>query len=288
MTSDEASDPSSKDPTLARPHVPFAWQPLTPRGVAAFTYAPLTRLTVVALIVALIAAAAVVGFLRSAWVPVIRQAIRQLPDQGEIRQQQLRLSPPLPELLAENRHLSLVVDLRGQSREGLDADLQVRFRQESLEVCSLLGCLGYSYPKDWTVQFNRPELQPWWDARQTFILAWVGITVVVVLLAVWSLLATLYCPVTWLVAYFRDRDTDWAGSWKLSGAALMPGALLLALGIFLYGAGALDLIRLSVIAALHLIVGWVYVVLSPSGLLRLPETSSAPVNPFTAPPEDPT
>ena len=34
MTSDEASDPSPHDATLAGPRVPFAWQPLTPRGGA--------------------------------------------------------------------------------------------------------------------------------------------------------------------------------------------------------------------------------------------------------------
>jgi len=288
MTSDEASDPSPEHSALASPRVPFAWQPFTPRGVAAFAYAPLTRLVVVELIVALIAAATVVWFLYRAWAPIVRQAIRQLPDQGEIRLQQLRLSPPLPELLAQNRYLSLVVDQGGQSREGLDADLQVRFCQERLEFCSLLGCVDLHYPKDWTVQFNRPELQPWWDARQTFILGWVGVAVAGMLLAVWAALATLYCPVTWLIAYFRDRDASLAGSWKLSGAALMPGALLLTLGIFLYGADALDLIRLAVIAALHVVVGWAYVAVSPMGLLGLSEPLPASANPFTTPPQDPT
>jgi len=288
MTSDEASDPSPQDSTLAGPRVPFAWQPLTPRGVAAFAYAPLTRLVAAELIVALIAAATVVWFLHSAWVPTVRQAIRQLPDQGEIRQQQLQLPPPPPELLAASPYLSFVVDLQGQSREGLDADLQVRFRQDRLEFCSLLGCLALHYPKDWTVQFNRPELQPWWDARQTFILIWAGIAAVVILLAIWFLLATLYCPVTWLLAYFRDREASLAGCWKLSGAALMPGALLLTLGIFLYGAEALDLIRLAMIAALHLVAGWVYVAVSPVGLLPLAEAPPASTNPFTAlPPPSP-
>jgi hypothetical protein len=100
-------------------------------------------------------------------------------------------------------------------------------------------------------------------------------------------LATLYCPVTWLISYFRDRDASLAGSWKLSGAALMPGALLLTLGIFLYGADALDLIRLAVIAALHVVAGWIYLAVSPMGLLRLSETLPASRNPFTAPPQDP-
>jgi hypothetical protein len=47
----------------------------------------------------------------------------------------------------------------------------------------------------------------------------------------------------------------------------------------LYGWGALDIVRLAVAAALHLVMGWVYVVASP---LRLPRqaVATATENPF--------
>ena len=63
----------------------FAWQPLTVRGVAAFASATLGRLLLVQFIVALLAAGTVVWFLHRAWFPMIGEAIRQLPPQGEIR-----------------------------------------------------------------------------------------------------------------------------------------------------------------------------------------------------------
>ena len=43
----------------------------------------------------------------------------------------------------------------------------------------------------------------------------------------------------------------------------MPGALLMCAAIFLYGWGALDLVRLAVAAAVHLVVGWVYLIRQP-------------------------
>ena len=55
------------------------------------------------------------------------------------------------------------------------------------------------------------------------------------LLLTWALLATLYFFPVWLVAFYTDRDLNFRASWKVAGAALMPGALLLTLGIVLYG-----------------------------------------------------
>ncbi len=70
------------EPTQIRP---VAWQPLTPRGVAAFARASGGRLLLVQLLLASLAAAVVVWFLQEAWFPVIHQAIGQLPGQGERR-----------------------------------------------------------------------------------------------------------------------------------------------------------------------------------------------------------
>jgi hypothetical protein len=71
--------------------------------------------------------------------------------------------------------------------------------------------------------------------------------------------------------------------WKLSGAALMPGALLLAAGIVLYGAGVLDVVQLLAFGITHVVTGWIYgaaaVVCSP----KLASAISAKGNPFTAP-----
>src|SRR5512140_1083235 len=91
---------------------PLAWQPLTPRGVAAFADVSLGRLLPVQLVVALIVAGTGVWFLHTAWFPVITTAIRLLPDRGQIQAGRLDWQEPSPSVLAQGRFLAFVVDLR--------------------------------------------------------------------------------------------------------------------------------------------------------------------------------
>jgi hypothetical protein len=95
----------------------------------------------------------------------------------------------------------------------------------------------------------------------------------------WASLATVYFLVAWLVGFFANRDLSLPGSWRLAGAALMPGALLLSAAIVLYGWGALDLVRLAISAAVHLVMGWVYLFVSPLSLPRR-QAAAAKENPF--------
>ena len=48
----------------------------------------------------------------------------------------------------------------------------------------------------------------------------------------------------------------------MSGAALMPGALLMAAGIFLYDFGFLDLVQFSFVFGAHFVLGWIYLLVS--------------------------
>ena len=69
-----------------------AWEPFTPRGVAAFASAGLGRLLLVQFIVALLAAAAVVWFMDKGCFPVMGAAVQKLPATGEIRSGQSGLA----------------------------------------------------------------------------------------------------------------------------------------------------------------------------------------------------
>src|SRR5256885_639173 len=89
------------DAPLEKP--PVAWQPITARGVAAFSRASWGRLFLVQFIVALIARVAVVGCVHGACFPAIAAAIRQLPAQAEIRSGKLNWPADAPAMLAENR-----------------------------------------------------------------------------------------------------------------------------------------------------------------------------------------
>lgn len=257
------------------------WQPLTPGGVAAFARASWGRLLVVQFIVALLAAGAGVWFLRTAWFPAIGEAISRLPEQGEIRGGRLDWHGDSPVLLADGRFLAIAVDLDHEGQARSPAHLQVELGRRDFQVFSLLGFVRGSYPAGRSVAFNHADLAPWWGAWSPAILAIVGGLALAGLILSWMLLATLYFLPAWLVGFFGNRDLRLGASWRLAGASLMPGALFLTAAIILYGLGALDLVRLGLAAALHLVIGWVYVVASPMALPRHPAAAEMKKNPFT-------
>ncbi len=267
--------------------LPVAWQPLTPRGVAAFVETGVGRVFLVELFFALLAAASVIWFLHDNWFPTVREAIRNLPQRGEIRQGKLNWHGDSPTLLASSRFLSLVVDLEHSGKEGRETQVCVEFGRDEARVVSLLGYLQICYPQKNIVSFNRPELEPWWGAWQPMIFAGTAVGVIVWLFVCWSLLATVYSFIALLIAFFANRKLSWSESWKLSSAALMPGALFLVAAIVVYGLGWIDLIRLGSAFAFHVVIGWVYVFVSPFFLPRNPQVEPQKKNPFTGTGENP-
>lgn len=257
----------------------FAWQPLTLRGIAAFAGAPLSRLLLIQFIVALLAAVSVVWFLHRDWFPIISDSIRQLPPRGELRSGRLDWHGPTPTRLAEGQYLAIVVDLDHAGEARSPAHVQVEFGRNDWKFFSLLGYLQGAYPQSWQLDLDRGELGPWWGAWSPAILAIVAGLVVLILMVTWAGLATLYFLPVWLVGFFADRELSLRGSWRLAGAALMPGALLMCAAVLLYGTGALDIVRLMLAAAVHLVVGWFYLLASPLRLARQP-VAGAKENPF--------
>lgn len=261
---------------------PFAWEPLTPHGVAAFARARLNRLLLVQIIIALLAASAVAWFLYEDCFRVISSAIQKLPDEGEFRSGKLDWHGSSPQLLADGRILAFDVDLNHSGQINPTADIQVEFGSESIRVFSLLGYMEFSYLPDRTGPFNRPELEPLWGAWEKEILFIVFVAAALFLLFSWWALATLYFLPVWLLGFYTNRDLNFRACWKLSGAALMPGALLMTAGVFLYGVGLMDLVAFGFVFAAHFVLGWIYLFLS---LLFLPRVSGMPPksNPFTPP-----
>jgi hypothetical protein len=261
-----------------------AWLPLTPRGVAAFARAPLRRLFLVQFLVALLAAAAVVWFVDTDWSPAIRAAILQLPARGEIHTGRLIWPGPSPQLLADRHYLAFAVDLDHTGGVRGPAQVQVEFGRDDVWIFSLFGYTECAYPKQWIIGFNRPELEPWWGAWRPPFLGITFGTVIVGLLASWALLATVYCLPTGLVAFYSNRDLDWRASWKLAGAAMLPGALLVVAAILLYGGGILDLVQFVAVGGAHVVVGWLYCLAGLWFVPKLPAGFAGKGNPFARPP----
>lgn len=257
-----------------------AWQPLTPRGVAAFARAPLWRLLLMQFIFAAAVAATAGWFLHADWFPTIRDAVRRLPEQGEIRSGRLIWTNASPQLLAEGHFLALSVDLHHEGATRSPAHVQVEFGRDDAWIFSLPGYRQFNYPDDRTLAFNRVDLEPWWGAWSPAVW-WMAFGAVLLgLMASWAALAMVYLFPVRLAGFFANRDLSLAGSFKLAGAALMPGALFMIGAIIFYGLGALDLVQLAAAIGAHLMIGWVYLFLGVLFAPRLPLASGTRRNPF--------
>jgi len=257
----------------------FAWEPLTPRGVAAFAHARLGRLLLVQIIVALIAAASVTWFLDDSVFPVIKAAIQKLPDAGQIRSAKLDWRGDSPRLLAEGRFIAFDVDLEHGGQINSAADFQIEFGKETIEFSALLGYMEIPYPSGWTIPFNRTELEPLWGAWTSTILFAAFMAAALGVLASWWLLATIYFLPVWTLGYFVNRDLNYRASWQLSGAAVLPAAMLLAAGILLYDFGVVDLVQFGFIFGAHFVLGWIYLFVSLLFVPGIP-AASPKGNPF--------
>ncbi len=194
--------------------------------------------------------------------PVIKSAIQKLPAAGEIRSAQLDWRGDSPKLLAEGRFLALDVDLEHSGKINSTADVQVEFGKETIWFSALLGYTEIPYPDGETISINRTDLEPLWGAWRAEVLFIAAAATVVGLLASWWLLATVYFLPCWLLGFFTNRDLDFWRSWKLSGAALLPGALLMSVGILFYDFGAVDLVQFGFIFGAHFVLGWIYLFVS--------------------------
>lgn len=265
---------------MSAPVASFAFEPFTPRGVAAFATATFGRLLLVQSIFALLATVSVVWFLDDSCFPTVRAAIRNLPATGEIHSGRLDWKGNWSQSLslAEGRFLAFDIDLNHGGLIHSTADVRIEFGRETIRVFSFLGYTDFSYLPDRTGPFNRIELEPLWGAWAVEILFLAAVATMIGLLLSWWILATIYFLPVRVLGFFANRDLKLSASWKLSGAALMPGALLMAAAIFFYDFGALTLVQFSFVFTAHLILGWIYLFVS---LLFVPTVSKSPSgNPF--------
>jgi hypothetical protein len=268
-------------PDELNPNLQTVLEPVTPRGVAAFARARTWKLWLVQCIVASLNAGALVWVLSSGVFPTIRAAIKNLPPAGDIRNSKLDWRGNAAVLLAEGNILGLTVDLDHSGDIRSPSDFQVEFGSDDVLIRSLLGYMEWPYPAGRWLAFNQPELEPKWGAWEMPVLGIAILAMLAWLFCVWTLLAALYAMPMWLIAFFSNRDLKFIECWRLAGAALMPGAVMMALTLVLYGLGVIDLVALCVVGVGHVTVGWVYLFLCPP---FLPRAAAAPrKNPFSTP-----
>jgi hypothetical protein len=242
----------------------LAWEPFTPAGVIAFGAASFGRLWFVQSLVAFGAAAAFLWFFTAAWFPVVEQGIQQLPASGSISRGLLEW-PGTPELrLAENRFLSLTVDLKHGGAFRSSSHLQIEFGSQTLRVYSLAGYLDVAYPADYVMAFNRSELEPLWGAWSPWLAVGAASVLFGGLLVTWMCLSVLYVIPVFLTGFFMNRALGILGSLKVAGAAQMPGAVLLILGVIGYKTGLVDVLRFGAVFVAHFLITWIYLFMVPA------------------------
>ena len=259
---------------------PRAWQPFTPKGIAAFAPAGFGRLFAFQVLVALLSGGVVVWFLWTVWFPIARESIQNLAGEGAIRAGSLDLPGFGMQRLATNRFLTLAIDVDSDRHHDYSADVFMVLRRSHVDVCSLLGCTARPYPVR-AAAFTRLELEAQWGAWQPFLLGIAGITVAFTVLFSWWILATIYFLPARLLAFFQDRALTLGGSWRLCSAALLAGTVFLLLATVGYGLSLLNLIPLLMFAVLHLVMPWVLIVFA---VLALPRAVPKPGNPFAPEP----
>jgi hypothetical protein len=263
--STEAEKPSTKPADFPSPNQRIAWQPCTFGGVAAFAQAPWRRLLAVQVAFALLFAASAVWFLSHCCAPVITEQIAKMPEGACLTNGALAGFPDV--LSSESKFLSITIAADEEADLDQSADLQIVLRTNRMEISSLLrsalGSLVLDYDDQIALDLSRSHLDPLWGAWRPVLLVAAGFGAVLCLLVLWPLLGIVYAPVAKLIAWFCDRQLDWGGAWRLSSAALLPGSVLPALGLLLYGCRLVDIFGLGYVNSVHFLVGWIYLVAAP-------------------------
>jgi hypothetical protein len=204
-----------------------------------------------------------------------------MPAEGQIRGGQLDWHGPPAHVLSESHFLAFAVDAKSEGTARSPAQIEILFRRNALRIFSLFGYLQVPYPTGYVIAFNQPELEAAWGAWQPWLIAGSTILLLATFLLMWAALATLYFFPIWFAGFFTNRDLTLAGSWRLAGAALMPGALFLSGTIVAYGLGQLDLVRLLLAGIAHFLIGWVYLIGAVNKSPLTAVASAEKQNPFS-------
>jgi hypothetical protein len=217
---------------------------------------------------------------------VVGDAIASVQNEGVITNSRWITTNDVPRVLAGNRHFEITLDAHGQRGLGSTADVSATLTIPALRICGVLGCYAMPYEPGYTFLLNQHALAAAWDAWRKPVASVFGIILFLALFASWWIVALLATPIIKLIVFFTDRQLTWGGSWRMANAALLLGALLVSVGVFLYGVEAIDVFRLALFYVLHLVCDVVMIVLSPFFLPKLTAAERAK-NPFATTPDDP-
>ncbi len=251
--------------------------PTTFGGVAALARGPVRWLAGWQVAVAVGAAAVFVWAAASTWGRAFEHAIESLPDEAAIQDGHLVWNQPGPAVLHQGTFVTLVVDPAGLREAGLSADVTLSLEARQVAMRSAFGWLTLPYPPGLRVSLGRLNMTGLLDAwRFPFLLGSV-FAVSMALLCGWICLATVYSPVLWFMARALGWHLGLGRAWRLAGASLLPGALLMTASTALYATRYLGLVGFLFAVPTHFVLGWIFCI---GGLPSAAARRSRQGNPF--------
>lgn len=251
--------------------------PFTPSGVSSFAATGWGRLLLWQCVVAVALGGGILLVLGQHWAPVLDRVIEDhFPQKTGLQDGQLIWPDDEPATSPHNAYLCVIIDPANTLEHNEQADVVIELRRTHWMLHSVLGYQAYHYHSG-NHQWSREEFIPWWGSRRPFLtlgagagtgLAFVLGTALIGLMLVW--------PVR-LLAYFTNGTGNLGPLWRLSTAALLPGGMMLAMGLLCYAMRLLPLMALLPLLAVATLISLVYLVLAT---LTLPHAEKIAANPF--------
>lgn len=223
------------------PSPPFL--PISPARVARIGHGGGFRFWLAWGVALLTVAAVVLQLAHVGWFPAIETALTRLPSNVGIDQGRLRWPDPDRRVLADNGWLTIVVDPRGRWPGIQAGDLQLDFTADALWATGTAGHLRLPYPTGRSWEFEREVLVSRWAAWRPYLLLGTGLAASLVLAGVQAMVAGFLTPFLWLYARVIRRTGSGPGIWRAAILALLPGAIILAVALFLYSFRAMNLLH---------------------------------------------
>jgi len=236
-----------------------AWQPFSGRGLAQFAGASVVRLAAFQAVFATVFGLVLAWSFGRIVPPTVQAALRSLPsaDAG-IRSGFLRWPEPEPRVLAASPQLALVSDPTASGELGLNGDLQLELRRESVVLRGLLGSLRIPYPTDWDLPLDRAGAPAVWGAWRLPLRTLMAGAAILLLPVIWWLLAAVYWLPAWGLGYLCARDLPAPGALRISVAALLPASLIPCLALAAYATLWIRAPGFLLLWMLHLPAGWLW------------------------------
>ncbi len=236
-----------------------AWQPLTGRGIAALALASPFRLLGFQLGFALLTGAAFSFCLMKTWAPAWEEALSVLPNQAYIRQGRLEWPIEPARRLGQTPWLDLVVHptVTTANPFGQASDIQIALRPLHWRVHGMFGHIEITYPTAWHIPLGRLEARAWWLAWRDLIWVVVAVSLAVVLIVCWWILALIYTPIAWFLGRFFEKFFSVDTALQLGATALLSASLVLTGAVVAYAFRWIPLPALAAAFLLQFIIGWI-------------------------------